>query len=277
MGAKHGAGQRGDMFRFDPEELIIPGEKEEKDAGLLEDKEGNATPVNDGLVKNIMLLGVIEPIEFCRKEGRVFVVNGRQRVKAAREANKRLKKAGKEPITVPGVPKVGTQEALFGIMVSANEFRRDILPMERAKKAALLLNQGKSEEEVAIYFGVDPQTVKNWSKILECCPKVQKAVEVGQIKATAAAQLSGLEKKDQEEKLEKLLDSTTGKATVSKAKKLASRETQETLVPRPTKDEIKAEILDKSTPEKVREALLWAAGQGPRTWGPKVNTEAAGS
>lgn len=266
-------GKRADMYRFDPEDLVIPGEGQ----GLLVDAESNAAPVNEGLVKNIMALGVIEPIEFARKEGEVIVINGRSRVKAAVEANKRLVKMGAEPITVPGVPYRGTENDLYGLMVSANEFRRDVTPMERARKSAKLLNMGKTEEQVAVHFGVDPQTIKNWQKILECCSRVQKAVESGQIKAMAAAQLSGLDKKEQGEKLDALLDATTGKPTVRKAAKLAKKEKQELLFPKPTRDEIKAEILDKSTPKQVREALLWAAGQGERTWGPKVSTEAAGS
>src|SRR5512143_1919662 len=90
-----------DAYMFDPEDLVLVTDEKSP----LYDERVHL-PVNEALVMNMLFApdgvpqGVLEPITAVRnpETGKVEVVVGRQRVKAAREANKRLKKRGEEPI-----------------------------------------------------------------------------------------------------------------------------------------------------------------------------------
>lgn len=255
---------RKDLFYADPEEITIVDDP----AHHLYDKDGIETPISESMVRNIMHLGrVIQPITVMREGGKIVVVEGRQRVKNCREANKRLAKEGKEIIRI-GYIVERNPEASTGIMVSGNEHRRNVSCLERAEKCSKLLAAGRTEQECATLFGVTTQTVKNWQAPLSCCAKVKKAVNAGLLSETAAAQLHKLSTEDQEKKLEKLLDKSTGKATVKKAQKLARNggETRETIFNKPTKAELEDAIKSEDTPNDVRDVLMWVIGKAERPW-----------
>ncbi|WYX51237.1 hypothetical protein WJ977_00655 [Achromobacter xylosoxidans] len=63
-------------------------------------------PLDEAITLNIMALGVREPILVWKdpETGKVLVVDGRQRVRHAIEANRRLAERGEPPILVPGWP-----------------------------------------------------------------------------------------------------------------------------------------------------------------------------
>lgn len=194
-------GTRLNAFGLDPDELVIVG---------LDDGEGPehplydervALPLDEALVRNIMVFGVIEPI-VVRKNGTfVEVVDGRQRVRAAREANSRLREQGAEPLHVPAVVKRGDNGQIMGVMLSTF-LRQDDTPIGKAQKAARYLDTGKSEAEAAIVYGVSTQTIRNWMALLELAPRVQAAVTAGQIGAAAALELRDLPHREQESKIE---------------------------------------------------------------------------
>ena len=93
-------------------------------------------PLSENLVLNIMHHGVIEAVIINKnpETGTVDVVAGRQRVRAAREANKRLRAQGLEPIQVPATVRRAEAADLAGIMVSENEIREGDTAMGRAQK-----------------------------------------------------------------------------------------------------------------------------------------------
>jgi ParB/RepB/Spo0J family partition protein len=155
-----------------------------------------------------MTNGVLEPI-LVRKGplGKPEVINGRQRVRCAREANRRLVAMGSPKLRVPAVVRRDEDSTVFGIAVSANELHQGDQVMAKAIKVQRYLNMGHTEDEAAIQFGVSTTSIDNWLKLLELAPAVKEAVAAGKIRASAAQQLHGLTFDAQKAALDKLLGS----------------------------------------------------------------------
>jgi ParB family chromosome partitioning protein len=207
--------QRSDAFTLDPENLTLVADPDHP----LYDPRVHDEP-DEALVRNIMAYGVIEPIIIRKNGDRVEVVAGRGRVKCALEANRRLTAEGKQPIRVPAILKRGQDAEMYGVLISENECRREDNPLHKAEKAQRLINMGKSVEEVAIAFGVKRQSVEAWLALGDVAPPVLDAVEKGEISATAASKLSGMDRESQVQTFE-ALKSEGGKVTVERVKQAA--------------------------------------------------------
>jgi ParB family transcriptional regulator, chromosome partitioning protein len=220
----YGATGESKVLMLDPEKVKIVTDKKHP----LYDERVNL-PVSEALVKNIMVHGVLEPVIIRKnpENGDVEIVAGRQRTKACREANKRLDKEGSEKIMLPATVRRGDEVSLVGVMASENEIREGDSPLVRAEKMQRLLNMGKTEDEVGVYFGCGKATVKNSLAVLECTAPVRKAVDDGQINVTAAYGLAKLEPEEQKKTLEKMIAagaSANGKRGKSRAQKAAKAE-----------------------------------------------------
>ena len=245
---------RTDAFLFDPEELILVTDE----AHILFAPEVNL-PFDEDLVRNIMVNGVIEPVIVSMNNE---VIDGRQRVKAAREANRRLAKEGKQLVRTPAMRRRSASDAdMFGVLVSSNEHRRKDSAIEQAAKALKMLNMGAKEEEICIAFGWKPSSLKAMLKLLDCDPKVKSAVSSGQVSATAAARLAGLGRKEQRNALEKLLKESNGKrATVRQAQRAVSGKKE---IKPPKKKEIEALMAKQYANDSARAFVAgagWARG-----------------
>jgi len=206
---------RSNMYMVNPEDLKIitePGNP----VDTLYDPRVNL-PVEENMVLNIMHHGLLQNIRIVRRGDEDIVVTGRQRVKAAIEANKRLKKEGKEQVRVPCVLVRGDESAQMGVMISENELREGDSILAKADKCRRYLDMGRTTQEAAVIFGVTEQTIKNWMQIIGLTSSVKKAVDNGVISATAAAKLSGMTPVEQKEAAEKLVDEAmkSGKRRVS--------------------------------------------------------------
>ena len=153
--------------------------------------------IDEKMVANIMTYGVAEPIIVTNINNKAFIVDGRGRVRAAREANKRLIREGKETLRVPVVLRRGADHEIFGVMISTNEIRRYDNPMNKARKVQRFLNMGRTRSEAAAAFGVSDMSITNWARLLELAKPVQKLVEQGKLSANAASKLCELNLKDQ--------------------------------------------------------------------------------
>lgn len=199
----YGAESEQKLLRIDPDKLVLV---EDPNHPLYDERVH--LPIDEEMVQSIMAHGVRSAAEIRKnpKNGDIEVVFGRQRVKNCREANRRLREAGKMALTVPCVPSKGTDEAtLFGISVIENEHRRPDTAAGRAEKARRLLDLGKSEDQVAMYFKCSPSTVKNMVAFLDAHPKVKKAAEDGRIVQSVAYTLARLTPDVQVERLEQIL------------------------------------------------------------------------
>jgi ParB family chromosome partitioning protein len=223
--------KRSSLLQCDPDDLVIIGldTKDGSDHELWDER--STLPIDESMVANIMALGVKETVTVRRGPmGALQVVNGRQRVRHAREANKRLRKLGEPPIRVPAIVEAGDEKHMGKLTISLNEIRKDDdLLVKAAKCMRLLQRNGRDYKEAAMVFGVSVVSVKNWAKVAELTPKVKKAIASGVISASAAAELHGLEKSAQAERLDKLTALATAhgkkKATVEKARQMAGRQT----------------------------------------------------
>jgi ParB family chromosome partitioning protein len=214
-----------DAYMFDPDDLVIVTDPKSP----LYDERAEL-PLDEALVLNIMFApdgvpqGVLEPALVARntETGDVEVIDGRQRVKAAREANKRLKKQGLEPIRVPAMVQRANGHRLMGMLISANEHRQNDTPLGKAKKAQRYIDLGRGEDEVATLLGISKASVKNLLSLLDAPAAVRNAVEAGKITASDGYRLSKLEPAEAKEKVAELMEKaprTPGKKRSRNAKK----------------------------------------------------------
>lgn len=249
----YGAEGTTSLLSFDPDKLVLV---EDKNSPLYDPRID--LPLDEAMVNSILTLGVQEPVLVWKdpEDGQVKVVAGRQRVKNAREANKRLRDRGQPPIFVPGVVRRGDSKDLALVMIVENEIREDDTPVGRAQKMQRLLGYGHPEDKIATVFGVSIQTVKLSLKLLECCAAVRKAVDDGKINLGHARALADLPPEEQKAKVEELIAAGESLKGHEKSRK------QKAIVndgPRmKTKKEIKAEL---ETARGARKAALeWVLG-----------------
>lgn len=213
---RYNAKGRQDLFLFDPDDIILVTEKTHP----LYDERVNL-PVKEWLVKNIMKLGVREPIEVRQNgsdpaTGRFIVecVYGRQRVKAAREANRRLRELGNEAelIKVPAKIVRGNDSTMTGVMISENEQRQDDDIVIKAQKLERYIALGNTMEDAEVIFGVSRDTLENWQRVLQLDPTILKQINRtgkrgGGIPMVVAIELADLPREKQVEALEKMNES----------------------------------------------------------------------
>ena len=258
----YGAEGRTNALFFDPEKLVIVTDK----ASPLYDDRANL-PISESMVLNIMHHGVIQPITVRKnpETGDTEVVTGRQRVKNAREANKRLAAQGLKMVLVPATVRPGDDGALAGVMVSENEIREDDTPMGRAKKMQQLMAFGHGEASLSVIFGCSAQTVRNNLALLECCADVRKAVDNGKINVSHARALSKLEPADQKDKLALLVEAGEGVKGHEKTKKQREALVGSSDKPKVrSRKEIQAAIGATNPADEFaswRDALRWALGE----------------
>jgi ParB family transcriptional regulator, chromosome partitioning protein len=196
-------------------------------------------PVNEGLVLSMMSTGFHGSILVWKDGEQVVILDGRQRTKAALEANRRLKAAGREPILVRAMIERGDEATLFGVQALANEGRRTVSDLERSRILQRLVAFGRTEEHAGAILGLDKAQTRRVAALLDCAAPVIKAIEDGKIASTAAAKLSKLPREEQGKALDTLLaagpterSSRATVANVNKAVKAAQGDTGPEAPPR---------------------------------------------
>jgi ParB family chromosome partitioning protein len=226
MGGQLLDGKRESLFRVDPDTLTIIGLDTDDGPDHQLWDERIKLPLDEHMVRNIMELGVREPVVVVvhgKGDTRVAaVVDGRQRVRHVREANKRLVKRGEPPLLVPVIAEKGMSDQEQTLLsASLNEIRQDDPVMTKAAKAARMKARGSSFAAIAGAFGVTEQTVGLWVNINSLTDAVKTAISAGRIKPTAAGALAGLKPDEQKAALAELLEEASAsgeKPTVNKAK-----------------------------------------------------------
>lgn len=222
--------KRGNSYQFDPNELVIVGldTKDGPEHELWDER--IKLPLDETMVVNIMAVGVKETVLLRHNKAlnRYEVIDGRGRVRHAREANKRLKKLGDDLVYVPALLEQGDETHMAGLAISLNEIRRDDDTLTKAEKCMRLLHRnGGDHKAAAVAFGVSVAAIKTWAKLAEVAPAVKRAVVAGEISASAAAELHGLDKEAQIAKLAKLVSTAKAnghkKATTAGAKRATGR------------------------------------------------------
>lgn len=226
MGSQAFDGPRGQHFYADPYRVAVIGLAGREGSGPLDTAHGKdehelwdervLLPVDHAMVANIRTRGVLEAVK-VRKNGKytsgkhagediIEVVDGRSRTRACRLAQQKAEAAGETPplLKIEFV-KSGDVGFCLGVMVSANEHRREDQPHVKAEKAARILALGHPVEDVANMFGVTDSCVRQWRKFAGLEPAVRKAVGAGKLTFSAAVKLHGLSGEAQRGQLAELI------------------------------------------------------------------------
>lgn len=212
----YGASGKSNVLFFEPESLHLVTDTTHP----LYDERVHL-PLNEAVILNIMELGVLEPIIVWKdpETGKTCVVAGRQRVKNAKEANARRKRAGLEPWPVPGIAKRGSAIQMAKYMVSENEITQPDTPLGRAKKMVQQMGYGHDENDIALLFGCSVKTVQATVALLDATQAVQAAVEAGKVTVTQARQLVDMPPEKQRETVKQLEAAAEGVTGHEKARR----------------------------------------------------------
>lgn len=243
-------------FLLDPEKVVIAGE----DSILADDRAKQA--LDEALVLNIMAIGVRKPIVVRKNEkGQPEVVDGRNRLRCCREANKRLKGKGGAPRMIPAIADKGEDDQLFELMVSLN-YHIPESPLARAKKLQRYLSLGHTKEQAKVIFCLPSMAaVDNLEALLDAPKKLQHAVESGRISVTAAVNAA---KKMTPAQIDKLLADAPsggkkgkGRVTVAKVQKAVKQAKGGSAAEPPSRKEIEALVDSGRLPPAAHAALHW--------------------
>jgi ParB-like chromosome segregation protein Spo0J len=184
----------------DPDDLFIIGlDTDDDEKHELFDERAHA-PLDPNLVRNISVYGVLQPVIVREEAGKKYVVDGRQRVRAARRAKSKQAEAGEVEVRVPyltSVVKGADRQRLAGVMVSTNEQRRADDILVKAAKASRMIALGSDMDEVAIAFGRSTTTIRQWLNLLESHPTLVQAVRHELIAVSAAHEVAKYPKEEQ--------------------------------------------------------------------------------
>ena len=250
------------LLTFDPDTLVLV---EDKAHPLYDPRVKD--PVDHALVASIKMKGVIEPIIFWKdpETGDVCVVDGRGRVKAAREANRQLREAGELTKDVPGILGKGDAKNAMGLMVLANEGRREPTAMGRADMAVRLLEGGYSEDQVAVLLHCSRPALANYLALSNATGALKAAVREGKVSATLAYPLATKSPEEQRTTLAKMLEAAgDAKGKRSRGKKMRAASGQKNLRTRRDIEAFRADVLPTLNPaaQQVAVAMLaWMLGE----------------
>ena len=209
--------KRKDMYAGDPRSLVIIG---------LDTDDGPSHPLWDERIKyelkpefvaNIGFLGVQEPITVIREKldetdeggkakSRYVVVDGRQRVRAARLVNEKRTAAGEPLSEIAYVVKKVSETGQVDLMLALNEHRRGDDPLTKCEKCLRALNAGVDKLNIANDMGITPLTLGKYLSIAaDCTRKVKDALRAEQIGIGQAYTLSALSKAKQDSTLASIL------------------------------------------------------------------------
>lgn len=204
MAKNYGAESKSDLLRMDPDKLTIV-----TDPGHELYDERIDLPVEEDKVASVLALGVFDTV-LIRENGRhppgVFpdgatplvleIIDGRQRVRWAREANRRLKAVGKPPITVPCrvVHAAGDEKIAMEIMIASNELRTADPPSVSSAKALRMQERGATVEAIARALGKPVTETKHLLAMAGLDHASKEALDKGVLPLVDAERLASLPK-----------------------------------------------------------------------------------
>lgn len=166
-------------------------------------------PLEEAFIANIDEHGIHTPIKIRKNGDKAQCVFGRQRIRAAREVNKRRAERNELPVLVPCTKEQAEERRLMAMGFSENSARVNNDPIQEARDMQRLLAQGYSHDEIAVHFSCSKPKVYQRLTLLELAPAVIKAVRSGQVAASGALALKNLSHEEQVTKLAEIKQSST--------------------------------------------------------------------
>lgn len=181
-----------DTFMIPPEDVTIIGldtddgpEHDLWDARL-------RLPVHKGLAQNIASRGFKSIITVTKDEhGRILVVDGRQRVRAARAANAVLRSLGDPEVQIRAAYEWDTPAGLISTMSVLNNFVQGDDLVDRYAKAKRLFDRCGDIEAVATDFGITTTQARIWLRLAALHPQLSEAMRYGACTQKEALELEG--------------------------------------------------------------------------------------
>lgn len=167
------------IYYYDPDDLEIVLDP----AHRLYDLRGENDPDPD-LVASMRRQGNLEPVIVASMPGysKPCVVDGRQRVIAARAINVELRKARKPLMRVKAL--VEKDPAELELIAAGANVHVESTPLQKADMAARLHRMGHSPAEICIAMGCTAPTLEGWMKLRGASKETKKALQQGKTTAT---------------------------------------------------------------------------------------------
>jgi ParB family chromosome partitioning protein len=146
-------------------------------------------------VENVDQLGVKQACTGIVKDGRLWIDDGRQRVRAAREANRRRVARGDAPMKVRVIVSSETDpQAIFLLARTLNAFRQDDGPLVVARNFQRAHdNFGTTMDAYARAEGISPATLRGYiALVTKAAPVLLEAIDSGAVDTTKAMQIARL-------------------------------------------------------------------------------------
>jgi len=167
-------------------------------------------------------------------KGQPVLVFGHRRWRAVKLINQRRAKEGKTLIRLECAYDTLTDEQAFHAAITENRFRKENTPMDDCHNIGVWQKRfKKSMEEIAeIYFpeatkadekATALKRVKDRAALVELAPEAAIAVRKGEVKVTAAVQLSRLSKDKQKEVIEASKATVKGKTRIKVSEVIAAK------------------------------------------------------
>lgn len=189
---KHGAKDL-TGYRIDPERPIIVSDP----AHRLHDP-SSPTVAPEWMIASVDKDGVLVPGRMVTDGNDLLIADGRTRLLAAREANKRRAARGEPMILFPYVLDDGSDEQQAERVDKINHHRRMHSPIELAEKIAKWKARGYSNEQIVeLLPDVPLSAVDRYHAVNRVDPKVRTAIANGEIPWSVAFDLQNLSREEQ--------------------------------------------------------------------------------
>jgi ParB family chromosome partitioning protein len=187
-------------FSVSPESLVVITDR--KNAQF---RESALEPFREELVGSIIRFGIAQALIVRRDGDRLEVIDGRKRVAAAMEANRRLRALGQPEVKCIVTLRSGTDHEVLmsSVTVNANRYQDSVL--ELAVLCRRIIDLGGTLTDCATACGRSIDTIENWMKLDDLHPEVRAMVRAGTLKYTVAMRLARLPRARQLGKLKLIL------------------------------------------------------------------------
>ncbi len=260
--AKKFGAKRVEILEIDPDDVVLITDK---DHCLYDFERADKTPPK-AFLDLVRADGRIKDPIHIRYNGKdddgqpiVHVVDGRQRVQAARLMNEEggHKRGAPERWVLPAMPWEGTDEEAAEAVVAFNEGRVLNSLGGKIARCRLLYQRNRSHARCAIVFNVTQSTIKKWLATDDLTDEVRKKVLDQEVSLEVALPLAKLPREKQAKALEEMIESgeASGKTGKAVAKAKAARGAPE---------KKRKQSLAYAEVERLRQALLKAPGRKTR-------------
>lgn len=176
-------------------------------------------PLDDAKVRNINTLGVLETVLVTRVGDALIVIDGRQRVRWARAANKLRHERGEPLLRVKCDPvRLAATDPRYAlsVLISTNENRVDDDIVGKINKLKRLLASGVDTHAAADIFGVSVAVVDSWLRFDDnAIGTVKLAVEQGRMALSAGMRVAAVAPAQQAQVMADLATSVPANGKIS--------------------------------------------------------------